>query len=91
MTCTDFLGRLAPQARGAALGDLGKGARSRAVVPALLRPPRPPAYVVEMDEQGRPILEADRRYGEALICAPRRLSLEEWTERYAPPEPDNKG
>ncbi len=73
-------------------GDFPLGsAKSRAVARALLRLRRPSAYVAEMDKEGRPIFEADRRYGESVILAPRKLSAEEWAAKYAnTPEPDKK-
>jgi len=56
-----------------------------------LRLRRPPAYVAEIDGQGSPLYEADRRYGESVILAPRKLSAEEWAAKYAnTPEPDKK-
>ncbi len=57
--------------------------KSRAVARALLRLRRPAAYVVEADDSGQPIYEADRRYGEAVLLAPRKLTAEDWIKRYA--------
>ncbi len=71
-------------------GDFPLGsAKSRAVARALLRLRRPAAFVAETDEEGRPIFEADQRYGENIVLAPRKLTAEEWARENAPkPRPD---
>jgi hypothetical protein len=55
----------------------------RAVARALVLERQPEQYVVYMGEDGKPIFDPFVRYGPYVVVVPEKLSLEQWSAKYA--------